>query len=343
MIYPEPLVPGSRIALSAFSSGVPEALHPRLDLVIKDFRASGYKIIEGNCLRENQLHVSASKELRAQELMGYLLDDSIAAIAPPWGGELAMEVLPLLDYEQISRASAKWIFGFSDVSTLSAVLTARCGWASAHCANFIDLNGRQSDPLTANTLKHLATATGSSFSQQSSDKYQLDFLDFADDPDSCLNLTETTQWLSMKSETAAVNFSGRLIGGCLDTLFHLFGSIYLDFQLLERRFADKGVILYFENAEMAPCDLIRALLNLRFRGVFKHLNGMLIGRSTADLIDSAGLSYSQALRSVLADCDFPILYNVDIGHKPPNMTLINGAFAEIQYCTGAASIRQTLI
>ncbi|EPJ51230.1 MAG: hypothetical protein OFPI_17980 [Osedax symbiont Rs2] len=343
MIYPAPLVLGSTIALSAFSSGVPEAIHPRLDLVITDFRRRGFKIIEGSCLREDQLHVSASKELRAQELMDFLLDDSIAAIAPPWGGELAMEVLDLLDYEKISRATPKWIFGFSDVSTLSVVISARCGWASAHCANFIDLSINQCDPLTANTLKHLASTTGTSFIQLSSEKYQLEFGDFEDDPKHCLSLTEPTAWLCLHPRTTAVSFSGRLIGGCLGTILHLFGCCYLDIDTLQQRFADKGMILYFENAQMSPCELIRALLNLRFKGLFSHLNGILIGRSSAPQIDSAGLSYLQALQSVLAQCDCPVLYNVDIGHMPPNMTLINGAYAEVEWNYPKAKIEQFLI
>ncbi len=343
MIYPAPLICGSTIALSAFSSGVPMALHPRLDLVIKDFRSRGFIIIQGNCLREDQLHVSASKELRAQELMAFLLDDSISAIVPPWGGELAMEVLELLDYEKISRAKPKWVFGFSDVSTLCVVLSARCGWATAHCANFIDLSISQCDQLTASTLQYLASPAGTSFTQQSSQKHQLEFVDYADDPNSCLNLTEPTAWLSLQGQTCAVKFSGRLIGGCLDTIFHLFGSCYLDIHKLHHRYADKGIILYFENAEMLPCDLIRALLSLRFKGVLSHLNGILIGRSSAEQIDSAGLSYLQALQSVLGQCEYPVLYNVDIGHKPPNMTLINGAYAEVEWENATGQIEQYLI
>ena len=223
------------------------------------------------------------------------------------------------------------------------MLSARCGWASAHCANFIDLNNSQRDPLTANTIKHLASAKGTSFIQHSSDKHQLEFVNYADDPDCSFNLTEPTAWLSLHPQTAALNFSGRLIGGCLDTIFHLFGSCYLDLDRLRQRFADKGMILYFENAQMSPCELIRALLNLRFKGVFSHLNGILIGRSSAEKIDSAGLSYVQALQSVLAQCDCPILYNVDIGHKPPNMTLINGAYAEVEWDYCIAKIKQFII
>lgn len=97
MEYPAPLLPGSRIALTAISSGVPEPIHPRLDGVIADLRQRGFDVVEGECLRSNHHHVSASPKARVVEFMRFALDDSIDAIAPPWGGELTMELLPLLD------------------------------------------------------------------------------------------------------------------------------------------------------------------------------------------------------------------------------------------------------
>lgn len=66
--YPTPLIKGSKIAITAFSSGVPEPLHERLNRVIQSLRDSGFEVIEGHCLRDNIKHISASPEQRAQEL-----------------------------------------------------------------------------------------------------------------------------------------------------------------------------------------------------------------------------------------------------------------------------------
>ena len=101
MKYPVPLGKGSRVAITAFSSGVPSSLHKRLDIVIENLKKQGFEVIEGECLRENTKHVSASAKHRAAEFMQFLCDDTIDAIAPPWGGEFAMDILPLLDYEKI--------------------------------------------------------------------------------------------------------------------------------------------------------------------------------------------------------------------------------------------------
>ncbi|WP_245907245.1 hypothetical protein [Photobacterium sanctipauli] len=66
MKSPNPLKPGSKIAVTAFSSGVPKSLHERLDIVIGHLRSSGFEVLEGLCLRDDHKHVSAPAERRAQ-------------------------------------------------------------------------------------------------------------------------------------------------------------------------------------------------------------------------------------------------------------------------------------
>lgn len=329
--YPAPLKRGSRIAITAFSSGVPEKLHPRLDMVISDFEQRGYEVIEGQCLRTDVKHVSGTKEQRARELMSFLLDDSIDAVVPPWGGELAMELLPLLDFESLSQARPKWIFGFSDVSTITACLSTLTGWATMHCANFMDLLEKESDRLTRQTLEIAEADQSLNFVQYASKKYQAEFIRFKVQMDAVLNLTETTEWKSLFSENYPITMEGRLIGGCLDTLGHLFGTNYLDLHAFQRRFGNEKLILYFEVVEMSPPDIIRVLLSMQFHGIFELLSGILIGRSCAPAEDETGLSYLDAITSVLGELPFPILYDVDIGHKPPNLTLINGCFARVDF------------
>ena len=87
MKYPRPLDIGSKIGITAFSSGVPSGCHDRLDLVIKSLKVRGFEVLEGINLRSNEKHVSANARDRANELMTFLCDDSLDAIFPPWGGE----------------------------------------------------------------------------------------------------------------------------------------------------------------------------------------------------------------------------------------------------------------
>ncbi|MGF1717587.1 LD-carboxypeptidase [Photobacterium chitinilyticum] len=43
------------------------------------------------------------------------------------------------DIDALTKVKPKWILGFSDVSTITAVLSSKLGWATAHCSNLMDL------------------------------------------------------------------------------------------------------------------------------------------------------------------------------------------------------------
>ena len=116
--YPAPLLPGARIAVIAPSSGVPAPLHPRLDRVLGHLRTQGFEVAEGLSLRHENMSASAPAGQRAAELMHALQRDDIAAIVPPWGGELAIELLDKLDWAALQAATPKWWLGYSDTSTL---------------------------------------------------------------------------------------------------------------------------------------------------------------------------------------------------------------------------------
>ncbi|MCA3226964.1 MAG: LD-carboxypeptidase [Burkholderiales bacterium] len=87
--FPKPLRAGDRVAATAPSSGVSGPDLVRLDLVLSHMRNKGFGIVEGACLRAQYKDSSAPLDHRAAELNRFLLDPRIAAILPPWGGELA--------------------------------------------------------------------------------------------------------------------------------------------------------------------------------------------------------------------------------------------------------------
>lgn len=70
----------------------------------------------------------------------------INIIIPPWGGELLIEILDKIDFEQIKN---KWVVGYSDISALLLAITLKTGIATAHGTNLVDLRGEYSDDTTA--------------------------------------------------------------------------------------------------------------------------------------------------------------------------------------------------
>ncbi|KZN65041.1 S66 family peptidase [Pseudoalteromonas luteoviolacea] len=342
MLYPAPLSRGSKVAITAFSSGVPAALHPRLDVVLNDLRIRGFEVLEGKCLRENAKHVSASAEVRAKELMQFLCDENVDAIMAPWGGEMAMDLLPLLDWNRLLHAKPKWILGFSDVSTVLTSITTKLGWATCHGTNLMQLSLNQTDALTSKVLDFLSLAEGSSFKQNNAHFYEAQYADYSKNPNAAFNLTEPVKWKVLNKgirEESSVTFSGRLTGGCLDIHMMLYGSEFFNPKACE----NESFILYLENAELSPTQYFRALQGLKLQGAFNNVSGILIGRNAVLDNDSDPVSGTEALTMALGELSIPVLYDVDIGHLAPNLTLINGALAKVELTQTQGSITQTLI
>jgi len=339
--FPKPLAPGDLIAVTAPSAGVTGPALARLDLILEQLRARGYRVVEGQCLRSEHKDASAPLEQRAREFDYFLRDRNVSAIFPPWGGELATELLDLLDFKALREVAPKWLLGYSDVSTLQVPLTLVSGWATAHGPNLMDLVPAQTDELTTGCLPLLERDLTAPVEQFSSFLYQTDFIPFTVRFDTPFNPTKRTLWKRLDGSTDPASFSGHLIGGCLDTVAWLAGTRFGDVPAFVRECGDEGVVLFLENVEMSPTGLVRALLSLKRHGWFDGLAGLMIGRSAGPQPESEnGLQYAEALVTVLSDTGAPVLYDVDIGHHPPQVTLINGAFAQVNFAGGKGSVVQ---
>jgi muramoyltetrapeptide carboxypeptidase len=341
--YPKPLARGDRIAIIAPSSGVESPLHARLDLVLAHLAAQGFSLEEGASLRQEHLNASAPAEQRAIALQHTLMRDDVHAILPPWGGELAIELLDRLDWQALTSAKPKWCIGYSDTSTWLLPLTLRLGWATAHGPCLMDLAPTQTDLLTTQALAQLSTPIGGSFTQRQSPAWQKHWTDFAKVPSVPYALTETTRWHALHEEPQ-ITMRGRLIGGCIDTLQHLAGSLHGDVPRFIQQHASDGVVLYLENAGQSPTAMVRALQQLRWAGWMSNLAGVLLGRSAGpDAKSTDDLGYRQAVQQTLGTLPCPVLLDVDIGHLPPQLMLVNGALADLQWTAQVGGvIHQTL-
>lgn len=326
IVFPAPLNRGDKIAICAFSSCVEAPFHDRLETVINGLKARGYQVIEGECLRQ----LKSAKE-RADELISFLQDDTIAAIMPPWGGELAMEVLQFIDFNSLNKYRPKWIVGFSDISTFMCVLSARCGWATLHTANLMQLHPDETDNSCLQIFDVLSLAKGEQFEQVPAEFYQSKEIDYAVQPDALFDLTAPSQWRCLNyKDSREVELTGRLFGGCLDTLNVLLTTPYLDLHGFKKSFAAEGLVLYLENAQMSPSAVARSLMAFKLNGLFADINGIILGRSALVKSPYEEIDYYDAIELALGKCIFPVIIDADIGHVAPNMSLINGAFCTLK-------------
>lgn len=325
----------STIGVTAPSSGIPSEQHGLLENAFKIMEKNGFKIISGETAWTQDKAKSASARKRAEEFNGMMLNDDIRLIFPPWGGELLIEMLEYIDFENIQK---KWILGYSDLSILLLAITLRTGVATAHGTNLVDLRGEYSDDTTKMWQSVLTTKSGESILQHSSEKYQKEWQH--DNPTPYIfNLTEQTYWKSTEKEK--IKIQGRLLGGCIDTIRHLIGTSYGDVKYFEKNYIEgEPVIWYLENAELSTTDLRRSLVQMKYAGWFENCTGIMFGRSAANT-PVENYKIEDVYEELAKELEIPILYDIDCGHVPPQITFVNGAYAEVESESGQGTVLQT--
>lgn len=339
VVYPPPLARGDVIAVTSPSSGVRDALRPRLGVAVEAVRARGYEVVLGHVADAGSI-ASAPAAHRAAELSAMMLDPDVRAVIPPWGGNIAIDLLHRLNFDELAT-DPTWLVGFSDISTVMLPLTLLTGVATLHGQNLMDTPYRVPHPLVS-WLDVVSAPTGSSITQGAAKAYRsAGFDDWETDP----FVTEYTLdspggWTRVDGE-GGVEVTGRLIGGCLETVAHLAGTPYGDVDAFARTHAPEGLIVYLESAGSDVADLTRRLFGLRYAGWFDHATAVLIGRSRGKELRDYTLH--DAVRHALGDLGVPVIADVDCGHVPPHLALVNGALTDLTHTATYSRITQGLV
>ncbi|WP_377890772.1 S66 peptidase family protein [Alkalihalobacillus sp. R86527] len=326
---------GAKIGVTAPSSGIPESLHSMFRDSCNHVKANGYELTCGETVWTQEKAKSATAKTRAEELNTFMQDEEIALIIPPWGGELLIEILEHIDFDNIKP---KWLLGYSDVSALLLSVTLKTGVATAHGTNLVDLRGDYQDATTAMWESVLKTKKGESVLQYSSEFYQKEW--DHENPSPCVfHLTEQTEW---KTTTEGdISMEGRLLGGCIDIITHLVGTPFGDVSLFRKNFiSNEPIIWYFENCDLTTTSVRRSLVQMKLAGWFDHCSGVLFGRSQANQpVD--GYLIEDVYQQLAQELGVPVVFDIDCGHVPPQLTFINGAHAKVVVEHGKGKVLQT--
>ncbi len=334
--FPRPLRPGDTIGVTAPSSGVRPSFRPRLDAAVRSLEERGYAVVLGECLGTDGV-VSAPKEQRAAELTAMLADPAIRAVVPPWGGELAIDLLDRIGWSELTGAEPTWLVGFSDLTTLMVPVTLELGWATLHGSNLMDTPYAAPEGLVHWTDVASATAP---ITQTSPGRYRgTGWDDYEAEPGVCRwTLESAGTWRVL--DGSPVDVTGRLIGGCIETVGPVAATPWGDVRAFGRKHADEGLIVYLEACEDGAYTVARQLHALRYAGWFEHANAVLIGRTRAP--DMPDLTQVGAVADALGDLGIPVVLDVECGHVAPYLPLVNGALARVVADGETRQITQTL-
>ena len=280
-------------------------------------------------------YIKNHPEDRAADLLAAFRDPEIDMILCAIGGDDTYRLLPyLFDHDKLRKAVTDKIFlGFSD-TTVNHMMLHKVGlptfYGQAFLPDVCEL-GPAMLPYTEHYFTELLR-TGTIREVTPSDVWYESRTDFSPSQIGIAPAAHPDDGFQLLQ--GSPTFSGEILGGCIDTFYDFFdGTRYADMPQLCRKYdlfptAEdwKGKILLLETSEerMPPEKYRAALTHLKNAGVFRAVNGVLIGKPIDRQYED---EYKQILVEVINDPKLSIVCNLNIGHAAPRCILPFGVQA----------------
>jgi muramoyltetrapeptide carboxypeptidase len=261
----------------------------------------GWRLEYAPNLFEVEHQFAGSDQHRAEDLIWAITHPTAKAIFTARGGygcvrtvskaeELCDAMVGMSSLiELLKQSPAKWLVGFSDITWLH-LLFAKANFQSIHgpVATQWNLTHGHIDQ----NISHLAkTLMG--------DIVSLD--------------------LSNSDVVRSKPFAGELVGGNLSLLYASLGTSVQP--------NTAGKVLFIEDLDEYYYHIDRMLFSLKLAGLFDGIQGLLVG-SMIDMNDNSvpfGRSVKTMITELLACYDFPIIFDVPVGHDEENISIKLGA------------------
>lgn len=283
-VMPRPLKKGDRIAVISPSSSPTEKTVKEGCEILRQW---GYVPVVGPHAMNEYHGFAGTADERAADLRWALTDSTISAIMCTRGGDGAVQLLTRISPSDFRR-QPKWLIGFSDITALHSAMV-QAGVMSIH-GSMLHAISAQNGTDSVSVMLH-----------------------------NILEGTLPTYYLEHNALDQPGCAEGLLVGGNFSVLSGLAGSPY---DCLVRR---EPLILFIEDTDEEMTKVDRMLHHLEVRGVLQRLKGIIVGHFTDykrpknDFEDM-----NEMLHSYLSELDIPVCYGFPVGHKRPNLPLIEG-------------------
>ena len=249
----------------------------------------GYQVMVGKTLgSKSKTYFSGTDEERLSELQAMLDDENIKAILFGRGGYGVSRIIDRLDFTAFKK-KPKWLIGFSDITVL-------------HCHAFSKLKVMTAHAQMAAAFKGKGAKTESVLSIQK-----------------LLQGKKNNYKLPTKAANKKGKASGKMIGGNLSLLTNVIGT--------PSDFKTDGNIFFIEDLGEYLYATDRLLQQLKRAGKFKNCAAVIFGGFT-DMKDTDrpfGKKISGVLAEIVADADYPVVFDFPLSHTDKNVAVKIGA------------------
>lgn len=336
MIYPKFIQKNDTIGITAPSGGILDDVDIiRIENSKNNFERLGYNILETEDVKNKDIFCQSDKEENQAKQLNYLFKNKdVKAIICTAGGEFMCKIMPYIDFENIQK-NPKWFQGYSDPTWLTYVITTKMDIATIYSYNF---KAFCMEYLHSSLKNNIEILSGNIILQNSFEKFEGEYVKNIVGNEE-FSLTTEVCWKNLNGEEK-IEFEGRIIGGCLDILLEIFGTKYDFTKNFIEKYSNDGIIWYFDNCELSYYEVIRTLHKFKDNGYFKNTKGIIFGRN---ILKDNKISFEDALKNILGDTHIPVIFDIDIGHTSPELTIINGSIAHIVSQNGKGKISFNLV
>lgn len=290
MIIPNRIKIGDTIGVVAPSNPIIGDNVQELKEAIKIVEDSGFKVKLSKNVFSSTNGYSSTPQEKAEDINAMFQDQKVKMIWCAKGGSNSNTTFEYLNYELIKQ-NPKIICGYSDITSLTNIITAKTGLVTFSGTNFKTIATDETDYSYQEALKRFV--------------------------DCSLELgKENEEYITIKEGEA----EGELIGGNLNLLHNLVDGKYkVDF---------KNKILFMEELgfETEPALVSNFLYYMKQNGVFEKIKGLWIGNYEHE----SGISLEQVALDVLGkEYNFPIIKSNNFGHTETKTVIPIGTKAKI--------------
>ena len=282
-------------------------------------KSQGFNVkIEKNAIKKDSYY-SASIEERVDDINNALNDKEINYIMASIGGYNSNQILRNLDYNKISQNN-KIFCGYSDITCLILAIYSKTKKIVFHGPTFLPEICEY--PKTHDyTWKYFLEALNFNPIEYKEPTYVVkEFVDWKIQEEKLVERKKEAnneRWTINKKGKAV----GKIIGGNLSSILTIVGTEFLPLEI----FNDKILFLEDTNIEIPEFDSF--MQSLKLRGIFENIKGLIIGKFDNSKNNSEVEGF---LNVFFKEYNFPIIYNVDLGHTNPMITIPIGSTALLE-------------
>ena len=324
---PPALQTGDKIGLISPSSGLAGMLPHRTKMGISTLKNLGFEVMTGKHALTVTGYTAGTAQERAEDINSFFRNKNIKAIICFIGGNHSNQIIKYLDFDLISK-NPKIFLGYSDATVLHLALNTQSKLVTFYGPAVLTQFSENPSvlPYTLDYFQKAVMNKNPIGTVRPSLKWTDETLDWfkKEDLKRPRKSSNTKSWKWLHPGKA----KGKLLGGCLPSLMHLRGTKYWpDFS---------KSILFWETPEshddftkgISVSDVDSLLSDLELSGTFDQIVGMIVGRpykySPDQMKELVGV-----ISKKLKPYKIPILFNIDIGHTDPMLTLPIGVQATL--------------